>query len=1115
MRPRLRRPYRLFAAALGCALALAALVFAPGALAASPAFTLTVVPAPSNFALGAANDNEVMAIATNVGGAAAEGDPVVLEVGLPVGYEATSAESRLLTTGGLEVKSPCSIATPTSVACETTAAIPPGRPLEARLGVKLASTPSLNEMQVSVSGGGAQAVSLSRDLPAQSSPVPFGVVTGLNAPLLGADGGSATLAGSHPFQQVVDFGFPLLETTGETGTRLFAGSGSAHEIIVNLPRGLVVNPSATPILCTEFELLGGGCPDASQIGNFNLASVLGDGIGFFYSDVYNMVPPPGYPAEIAFDPSGGNGIFVHVLGSVRSDGDFGIQAIVRDVPALGKNPPFNDYTQLWGDPSADVHTETRGVCTGAVHPPNPLCLIDPGKIPLLTTPPDCSGEPLATEVRADSWEEPGNFKSATYLNSDLQGNPVTLSGCNQLSYEPTLEAKPTSNVADSPTGLDVTVHQPQEQPHLEPLSGRATGELKDATVTLPAGLVANPSQADGLATCSLSQIGYLAEDAEPGIHFSKEPDSCPDASKLGTVEVTTPLLAEYNAEHKREDDPQTGAPKLAPLKGSLYLAQPVKNPFGSLLALYISIDDKRTGTIAKLAGEVEPDPQTGQLTTRFSDNPELPLEDIRLHLFPGARASLVTPPACGTYTTTSTLSPWSAPETPDAHPSSAFQIGASADANPCPDSAAAATKALSFTAGTITPQAGAYSPFVLNLARPDGSQRLSGFDLTLPPGLSGRLAGVATCSDQALAAAEARSGLEEGALEQANPSCPADSRLGSVTVAAGPGPSPLHVAGTTYLAGPYKGAPLSMAVITPAVAGPFDLGVVVVRAALYVEPETARIHAVSDPFPQVVHGIPLDLRSVSVNLDRPSFTINPTSCDTLGFTGAAQTASGQSMPLTERFQVGGCSGLPFKPALSLALKGSVERSSNPRLVATLKAQPGEANIARAQVKLPHAVFLDQGHIRTICTRVQFAADTCPAGSVYGKVEATTPLLGYPLSGSVYLRSSSHELPDLVAKLKGPLSQPIEIDLVGRTDAVKGALRNTFEAVPDAPVSRFRLELFGGKRGLVEMSGGFCAGRKANVQLDGQNGKVYDTRPVVKAKCPKHKRHRRHKHRGGR
>jgi len=606
-----------------------------------------------------------------------------------------------------------------------------------------------------------------------------------------------------------------------------------------------------------------------------------------------------------------------------------------------------------------------------------------------------------------------------------------------------------------------------------------------------------------LGVCGEQQIGLLTEAPEPGIHFDKTPNSCPDASKLGTVEVTTPLLAQYTeGGTKRVDDPQTGLPIPRPLHGAVYLAKPFANPFGSLLALYLTVEDPVSGTFAKLAGEVRPDPETGRLTTVFKENPQLPIEDIALHLFGGARGSLITPPVCGAHTTTTELEPWSAPETPDAHPSSSFQTTAAPGGGACPQSEAAVPNNPTLSAGTLDPKAGAFSPFVLKLSREDGTQRLAGIDTTLAPGLTGKLAGIPECSEARIAQAAGRSHPEEGRLERESPSCPPDTEVGSVIVGAGAGPTPYYTQGHAYLAGPYKGAPLSLAVIVPAVAGPFDLGTVVTRVALHVEPESAQIHAVSDPLPQILEGIPLDVRSVALRMDRPSFTLNPTSCDPMAITGAATSPLGPPAALTTPFQVGGCSALPFGPKLSLALKGSIKRSSNPRLVANLKARPGEANVARAQVKLPHSVFLDQAHIRTVCTRVQFAADTCPPGSIYGKAAATTPLLGYPLAGPVYLRSSNHKLPDLVAKLKGPASQPIEIDLVGKTDAVKAALRNTFEAVPDAPVSRFRLELFGGKRGLVEMSDGFCSARRATVKLTGQNGKVHDTRPVVGGKCSK-------------
>jgi hypothetical protein len=382
---------------------------------------------------------------------------------------------------------------------------------------------------------------------------------------------------------------------------------------------------------------------------------------------------------------------------------------------------------------------------------------------------------------------------------------------------------------------------------------------------------------------------------------------------------------------------------------------------------------------------------------------------------------------------------------------------------------------------------------VLKLSREDGTQPIAAVDTMLPPGLTGKLAGLTYCPEGALAAAAARS----GSAERQSPSCPASSEVGSVTVGAGAGPAPYYTSGRAYLAGPYKGAPLSLAIVTPAAAGPYDLGTVVVRAALNVDPETARIHAISDPIPQILQGIPLDVRSIVLRMDRPNFTLNPTSCDPMELTGTATSPFGSAAVLKSPFQVGGCEALPFKPKLILSLSGGTKRGGHPALKAVLTAKPGEAGIARSVVALPHSEFLEQAHIKTICTRVQFAASQCPAGSIYGTATAMTPLLDQPLSGPVYLRSSSHPLPDLVADLNGQ----IHIALVGRVDSVKGGIRTSFEGVPDAPVSKFVLSMQGGKKGLLVNSRNICKGvNKATVQMDGQNGKAYDTTPVLGTKC---------------
>ena len=1061
---------------------------APAALAApAPAWRLKLGNLPSNLAPGGSAIYFIEA--TDVGAAPVDG-PVEIEASFPEALTITKV-----------LDESCSF-TAHHLLCTHPGSIGSSRGLLIPMVVGVASDASGSlEAETVVRGGGTPHVAATAIAPVQPSSLAFEFsASGLQAPFSAEDGAATILAGSHPYQQTVSFGF----TTESLGGSI-SNSGHPKTIKLDLPSGLLGDPTATPIRCTEAELESNhGCPATSAVGAFELTSLLGanDNLETYVSPLYNMVPPPGYPAALA-TTTGGVGYTLHLLASVRSDGDYGIEVASPDIIALPGNPFFAIQVQTWGDPSGAAHDEVRGTC-----------LVNSGTCPVArqdtafwTLPGRCSGQPDRTTVAAESWEQPGNFIGAEYEAADLQGTPISTSGCNQLSFAPTIEAKPSTNLIDSPSGLDVDLHQAQDTDK----EHRSSAELKDARVTLPAGMSVNPSQADGLGSCTTAQIGLTTNAGETPIRFDKAPNTCSDASKLGTVEVTTPLIAEYENEGtKLATDPETGKAIPRPLHGSVYLAAPFDNPFNSLLAIYLTVEDPRTGTYAKLAGQVESDPSSGQITTIFKENPQLPLEDVRLHLFGGARASLITPPTCGTHTTTTDLIPWSTPEGADATPQSSFQTTASPSGGTCPTSADQVPNASSFTAGTLTRQAGAYSPFVLKLSREDGTQRLTGFDSLLPPGLTGKLAGIPTCSEAAIDQAAARSHPDEGILERNSPSCPAASALGTVTIGAGAGPTPFYTNGTAYLAGPYKGAPLSLAVITPAIAGPFDLGVVVVRAALYVDPESARIRAVSDPFPTILQGIPLDLRSVAVKLDRPSFTLNPTSCDPMAITGTATSALGQAAPLSQPFQVGGCSSLPFKPKLSLRLKGSVKRSSHPKLIATLTARPGEANIARAQVKLPQAVFLDQSHIGTVCTRVQFAADACPARSVYGKVSATTPLLDYPLAGSVYLRSSSHILPDLVAKLEGPATQPIEIVLVGRTDSVKGALRNTFEAVPDAPVSKFHLELFDGKRGLVEMSDGFCSARRATVQLDGQNGKTYDTRPVVRAKCAKHKKRGHHK-----
>ena|GEM_PF-280187 len=918
--------------------------------------------------------------------------------------------------------------------------------------------PDILVTKATVSGGGGPDTAGDEDsigplLPAE--PFDFKAFETFAEDPLGDD---FTQAGGHPFSAGAEFGFtehirserlPL----GPAGLR--AVNGFAHLIRTDVPPGFIGNPQAAPELCPSIGQVTAkpsACPAGSVVGGITLETSEASPKN---QPVYAMEPEAGTPAQFAFAIST-LGLAFSLTPELRPSEGYAIRLISSPPP---KTPElfgadvtlcgFGGKSAISTDPGNSGETEFQG-CRKADEP-------NAFERPFLTLPTKC-GDPASstTKISADTWEDQGNFAEAEFSVPEV-------TGCAGLEFDPKLKARPTTNAADSPTGLEVDLNIPQN----EDPEGTATAHLKKTVVTLPEGLVVNPSGANGLGACSEAQLGMSG-----GVP-NNDPVACPNASKVGTVQVTTPIL-----DH--------------PLPGSLYVATPHANPFGSLLALYLAVESPRDGLTIKLPGKVELDPATGRVTSTFDQNPQAPVEDVQLKVRGGAAAPLRTPTACGKYTTTSSLTPWSAPESgPPATPKDNWSISKGAGGSACVSSP---PNKPSFEAGTTSPLAGTYSPFVLKLRREDGAQNFSAVSVTPPPGLLGKLAGIPYCAEGSIAAAQSKSGKEE----QSAPSCPDASQVGSVIAAAGAGPGPYQATGKAYLAGPYKGAPLSLAIITPAVAGPFDLGNVVTRVALRIDPETARITAVSDPLPQILEGIPLDIRSVTVSMDRPGFTLNPTSCDPMEVTGELTSSLGQTAPLTNRFQVGECTRLGFKPGLRIKLKGGTKRAGHPALTATVTYPKGAyANIASASVALPHSEFLDQGHIQTICTRVQFAADACPARAIYGKATATTPLLDAPLSGPVYLRSSSHKLPDLVVDLRGQ----IHVALVGRIDSVKGGIRTTFESVPDAPVSKFTLQMQGGKKGLLENSRDICRSvNRATAEFTGQNGRVKQFKPELKAKC---------------
>jgi len=955
------------------------------------------------------------------------------------------------------------------------------------------ATPGTVSPTIEACAGGAVSCASASD-PLEVGPPPSFEVAKFDGRVLKSNGDPATQAGAHPDTATTEFF--ANNFLGEKGWEFT--TEQLKDAIVKLPPGLVGNAAGFPT-CTQEQLTleagraGNGCPPDSQLGEVH---VLFDGSlvenpgetagGGEPRGVFNMQRPPGTSADPGSPGLFGfniGGVNVMIYAKLRSGEDYGVTVINKNAPQT--LPIAGVVFKFWGVPADPDHDEERGKCLGTVVADS--CPTSAAPKPFLSLPTSCVG-PVETPLTLTSWQ--GGEASSSFLSHD-NGEPPTqigADGCNAVDFSPTLQARPTTNVADSASGLDVDLHVPQHEscdPGPPVACEAAEANLKDTTVTLPPGLVINPSAANGLGGCAEAQLGFTSKEGDT-IHTTPDPASCPDSAKLGSVEVDSPLV-----DH--------------PLKGNVYIANPYANPFGSLLAIYITVDDPQTGTVVKLAGEVHANPDTGQLTTTVLHNPQLPFEDFKLHFFGGAGGSLRTPAVCGTYSTTSSLTPWTAPEGLPATPSDAWQIAQAPSGGTCPGTAGGEPNIPNLDAGTVSPIAGSFSPMVIDLRREDGSQNFSTVTITPPPGLLGKLAGIPYCPEAALASAASKTGTEE----QASPSCPSASQIGTVSVAAGAGPAPYWAKGIAYLTGPYKGAPLGLAIVTPAVAGPFDLGTVVVRTALHVDPATAQITAVSDPIPSILQGIPLDVRQALIHLDKPGFTLNPTSCNPLSFSGGLLSTLGQTAPLAERFQVGECGRLSFKPKLAFRLVGGTRRGAHPALNAVVTMPEGSANIAKAVVALPHSEFLDQGHIGTVCTRVQYAARECPAASVYGKATAFSPLLDAPLSGPVYLRSSDNKLPDLVASLDGQ----IHVDLDGRVDSVKGGIRTTFEGVPDAAVSKFVLEMQGASKGLLQNSTNICLGKHlATAEFDGQNGKAVDLAPPLKAKCPKarkgHKRHRR-------
>jgi hypothetical protein len=808
-------------------------------------------------------------------------------------------------------------------------------------------------------------------------------------------------AGSHPYQFTAKFAFnTAIDKQGET-----LPEGSVKDVRFELPRGVIGSPNALPQCPMSIfgsggflGLVGGRCPADTQVGT----TVLDTTIGHLSLSVYNLVPPPGVAAQ--FGIVGLTPIALNV--AIRSTSDYGLTVEIHDLSQV--IPIRGVALTLWGIPAEAAHNSARNGCPSEGCPSAPL-------VPLLTMPTSCS-EPLTTTIATDSWEAPGTFVGESATGKGTDGKPIDLSGCDRLAFDPAVAIRPESSAADTPTGMSIDVSLPYRN---DP-EGLAEAYVNDLSIVLPTGMSINPAAAGGLAGCLPTQIA-LGQASKP---------TCPDASKIGSVEIQTPLI-----------------PKI--LQGSIYLAQPPGNQFEGVVTVYLA--GSGDGIDFKLTGQLDAQPGNGQLTLTLNNLPELPLSDVKLYLFGGQRAAIATPTTCATFTTTTELTPYSAPESgaPTTRSSSvAFDEGCSGGFAP------------SLRAGSTNPQAGQATAFALHLTRNDGQQHIQRITAALPSGLMANIGSISQC----------------GAAEAAAGTCPASSEMGAVVVGAGAGSDPYDLDGKVYFTGPYGGSPFGLAMVIPAQAGPFALGTVLVRGGIAVDLAKGIVTIATDPFPTSLQGIPLRVKTLDLLINRPGFMVNPTGCTNQAINSVVSSVEGSEAGLSTPFRVTGCSGLPFAPKVTATtLAKASSRGDGASLDVRIANVAGhQMNLKSMVVELPRAFKARLTTVQQACLAAIFAVNPgmCPPASVVGNARIDTSLLSAPLAGPVYLvfrRGTKY--PDLVLVLQG---SGLQLQLVGSVNVNRGIASTAFTLLPDVPLGLFELNLPEGRYSVLGAVGRLCA-----------------------------------------
>jgi hypothetical protein len=1061
-------------------------VSSASAVVAGPHWKVRVLSQPSVFSAAHGRDKYVVLL-TNTGAAAVPSSgelpvivkdvvsPDVVVTGI-VGNDWASAEELV-----------CS---QELVQCEDPLPVPADDTLQIEVLVQAVVATGTAVSNVAVSGGGVEGVAQHTETPLGEGQAGFSIQD-FSFEGTGVDGLPELQAAGHPYEQTTSFELPS-DSNEPSSEDNYRPAKNPREVAVTLPEGFVGNPTAAPecpvsaletqefrrgVYSEHFESVA-PCPKGSRVGLVTLVDGRDEGsaVGTVerthgvlgVTPLYNLVPEAGHPAEFGFSYLSNYAVVLYA-DLVHTDAGYRLRVSAPGVPVVDLT---GVTVTLFGNPGA------RNEETG-----------QPGAF--LTNPARCSDEPSQAKLEMNSWEEPDGW-----ISKEAVSYPH-VEGCDLLQFSPEVQVEPETAQVDYPGGYEVDIKVPHAESRWSLLS---SPELKGVTVTLPAGVSVSPSAADGLEGCEAT--GPQGIDMPHGTAHPDEasegeaigPDGlshltaghCPSKSQIGEVEISTPLL-----EH--------------PLTGAVYIAQPkcggsgqaacteASATNGELYGLYL--EAAGSGVVVKLAGKVSANPVTGQLTTTFQENPELPVSEVKVKIHGGPRAPLANPQACGTATTSTVLEPWSAPITPDATPTSSFNVVGCGASTPF---------APSFTAGTLNPASGGFSPFTLTFSRQDGEQDLSGLSVTTPPGLLGVLKGVVQCPEP-----QAQKG-----------ECGPQSLIGHTQVAAGAGSHPFWVGGSVYLTGPYKGAPFGLSVVVPAVAGPFNLGNVIVRAQIHVDRSTSALTVISDPLPQIIDGVPLRVKTVNVSIDRPGFMFNPTNCAQQHIAATITATQGANASVSSPFAVAGCKNLPFKPRFTISTGAKASKANGASLHVQVRTAPGEANIARVKVDLPKQLPSRLSTLQKACTAAVFEANPagCPAASLVGSATATTPILNSRLAGPAYLVShGGASFPDLDVVLQG---EGVTIVLTGNTTIKKGITSSTFKAVPDAPVTKFDLVLPTGPHSILaaflprKAKGSLC-GQHLTVPdvFTGQNGaELRQTTKIAVTGCPKPKKAR---HKSGR